>query len=69
MYRIETKGYDKKQKTIISNQYLIPKIIKVILKDEIIIPDETIEYLAENVTDKEKVFVILRGRWRLYIRK
>ena len=56
MYRIETKGYDKKQKTIISNQYLIPKIIKSVnfKKDEIIIPDETIEYLAENVTDKEK---------------
>ena len=56
MYRIETKGYDSKDKTIISNNYLIPKIKKSVnFKDEdIIIPDETIEYIAKNLTDNEK---------------
>ena len=28
MYRIETKGYDSKQKTVISKNYLLPKIME-----------------------------------------
>ena len=56
MYRIETKGYDSKDKTVISNNYLIPKIKKSVnfKEEDIIIPDETIEYIAKNLTDKEK---------------
>ena len=56
MYRIKTKGYEKKDKKIISGKYLIPKIEKNInFKDgEIIIPDETIEYICDKYTDGEK---------------
>ena len=55
MYKIHTKGYDKKEKSIISNQYLLPKIREqVMFKDEdIIIPDESINYIIENFCNKE----------------
>jgi ATP-dependent Lon protease len=55
MYRIKTKGYDKKQKTIISNQYLLPKIrdqVKFSCED-IIIPQETIHHIIETHCNKE----------------
>ena len=55
MYRIHTKGYDKKQKTIISNNHLLPKIREQVKfrDDEIIIPDETLHYIMENYCNKE----------------
>ena len=56
MYRIKTDGYDKKDKCVISHKYLIPKIEKNINfeKDKIIIPDETIKYICDNLTEGEK---------------
>ena len=55
MYRIHTNGYGKKDKTHIAQKYLIPKIrSEVAFKPEqIIIPDETIEYIVEHHTNKE----------------
>ena len=55
MYRIHTNGYNKKDKTHIAQKYLIPKIqSEVAFKPEqIIIPDETIEYIVEHHTNKE----------------
>ena len=55
MYKIQTKGYDKKEKTVIATKYLIPKIIEQVnfADGEIIIPNETIEYIIENYTEKE----------------
>jgi len=55
MYRIHTNGYAKKDKTHIAQKYLIPKIrSEVAFKpDQIIIPDEIIEYIVEHHTDKE----------------
>jgi ATP-dependent Lon protease len=55
MYRIHTNGYGKKDKTHIAQKYLIPKIqSEVAFKpDQIIIPDETIEYIVEHHTNKE----------------
>jgi ATP-dependent Lon protease len=55
MYRIQTKGYNQKQKTTIANQYLLPKIRdQVIFEDgQIIIPDETIHYIIDNHCCKE----------------
>jgi ATP-dependent Lon protease len=55
MYRIQTKGYDKKQKTIISNDYLLPKIREQVCfqTDDIHIPEETIHYIIENYCNKE----------------
>ena len=55
MYRIQTKGYDKKEKATISNDYLLPKIQNQVRfkKSDIIIPDETIHHIIENHTDKE----------------
>jgi ATP-dependent Lon protease len=55
MYRIMTKGYDKKQKTVISNDYLLPKIreqVKFSCED-IIIPEESLHYIIETHGDKE----------------
>ena len=56
MYRIKTDGYDKKDKCVISHKYLIPKIEKNINfeKEQIIIPDETIQYICDNLTEGEK---------------
>ena len=50
MYRIETKGYDKTQKMVISNQHLLPKIREQVKFEstDIIIPDETLHYLVEE---------------------
>ena len=55
MYRISTKGYKIDDKKIIASKYLIPNIEKEVNfeKGQINIPDETIEYIAENLTEKE----------------
>ena len=55
MYKIQTKGYDKKEKTIISNNYLLPKIREQVkfTYEDIIIPDESIHYIIENHCLKE----------------
>lgn len=55
MYRIQTKGYNQKQKTVISNEYLLPKIREQVKFkiDEITIPEATIHYIIENFCDKE----------------
>ena len=55
MYRIQTKGYDKKQKTIISNNYLLPKLREQVKfnDDQIIIPEESLHHIIENHCNKE----------------
>ena len=55
MYRIETKGYTKEEKTIIANNYLLPKIQKQlnIVTGKIIIPTETIHKIIDKYTEKE----------------
>ena len=54
MYSIHTNGYTKKDKTQIAQKYLIPKIqTEVAFKPyQIIISDETIEYIVEHHTNK-----------------
>jgi len=56
MYRISTDGYVSKEKCVIANDYLIPKIQEnVNFQDgQIIIPDDTITYMCDTLTDKEK---------------
>lgn len=55
MYRIETKGYNQKQKTVISNQYLLPKIREQIRFEsgDVIIPDATLHYIIDNFCNTE----------------
>ena len=55
MYRIQTKGYDKKQKIIISNNYLLPKIQEQIRFDpnDIQITEEALNYIIDNNCEKE----------------
>jgi len=55
MYRIQTKGYNLKQKTVISNNYLLPKIREQVKfnDSEIIIPDETINHIIDKHCNKE----------------
>jgi len=50
MYRIQTKGYDAKEKLIIARDYLLPKIREQVnfTEEEVIIPDETIQYIISN---------------------
>jgi ATP-dependent Lon protease len=55
MYRIQTKGYNQKQKTAISNNYLLPRIreqVKFEIED-IVIPEQTLHYMIENHCNKE----------------
>ena len=56
MYKIQTAGYEKKDKRTISKDYLIPTIIKQVnfKETDIIIPDETIDYIVETYTHEEK---------------
>jgi ATP-dependent Lon protease len=55
MYRIQTMGYNQKQKTTIAKDYLLPRIREQVhfASDQIIIPDNTIHYLIENHCNKE----------------
>lgn len=55
MYKIQTKGYDMKQKTIITNDYLLPRLRDQVrfTKEEIIMPDTTIQYIIDNYCNKE----------------
>ena len=51
-----SNGYEKKDKRTISKNYLIPKIIEQVnfKSEDIIIPDDTIDYIVENYTEGEK---------------
>jgi ATP-dependent Lon protease len=50
MYRIQTKGYDTKEKIVIARNHLLPKIREQVnfTESEVIIPDEVIEYIVSN---------------------
>ena len=56
MYRINTMGYNKKDKTQIAQKYLIPKICAEVgfREGDIVIPDTVIEHIVENYTEKEE---------------
>ena len=47
MYRIQTKGYNTKEKITIAKNYMLPKIREQVNFDEgmVIIPDDTLEYI------------------------
>jgi len=60
MYVVETKGYSNKEKVIIAQKYLLPKILEQVFfrADEVIIPDDTIQYMLEKpemITKEEGV--------------
>ena len=50
MYRIQTEGYDAKEKVTIARKYLLPKIQEQVNFNDgdIIIPDDTLEYIISN---------------------
>ena len=50
MYRIQTKGYDAKEKMIIARNYLLPKIREQVsfTAEDITIPDETLQAIIAN---------------------
>lgn len=58
MYHIQTKGYNTKEKVIIANKYLLPKIREQVnfSDDDVVIPDETLEYIItkEGFTKREE---------------
>ena len=55
MYRIQTKGYDKNEKTTIANDYLLPKIRDQVKfsSTDIVIPDKTVQYIIDTHTSEE----------------
>ena len=50
MYRIQTKGYESKEKIIIARKHLLPKIREQVnfKEDDVIIPDETLKYVINH---------------------
>ncbi len=50
MYRIQTKGYEQKEKVTIARNYLLPKIREQVnfKEGDIVIPDETLEHIISN---------------------
>ena len=50
MYRINTKGYDAKDKVIIARKHLLPKIREQVnfKEEDIVIPDETLQYIISS---------------------
>ena len=55
MYRIKTKGYMSKEKTVIANNYLLPKIREQVRfnSDDIIIPNDVIAHINDLHCNKE----------------
>ena len=55
MYRIMTKGYSSKEKIVISNNYLLPKIREQVKfnNEEIIIPETTVSHIIDTYCNKE----------------
>jgi ATP-dependent Lon protease len=55
MYRIKTKGYVSKEKTVIANNYLLPKIKEQVRFNEgdIIIADDVISHIIDSHCNKE----------------
>jgi ATP-dependent Lon protease len=55
MYRIETKGYDLKQKTIICEKHIVPCVRNIVSfkESEITFPQESLHYIINNVVEKE----------------
>lgn len=56
MYKIETKGYDAKEKGIIARKHLLPSIRRQIdfKEEDLILTDEVLSYLIQNYTKEEK---------------
>jgi ATP-dependent Lon protease len=50
MYRIQTKGYEAKEKVTIAKNYMLPKIREQVAfkEGEVIIPDDVIQYIASS---------------------
>jgi ATP-dependent Lon protease len=55
MYRIKTKGYSGKEKNVIANNYLLPRIREQVKFNEgdITIPDDVLSYINETHCHKE----------------
>ncbi len=55
MYKIKTSGYNMKEKVIIANQYLLPRIREQVKFDNesITIPDESLQYIVDMHCCKE----------------
>ena len=55
MYRIKTVGYTGKEKNVITNSYLLPKIQEQVKfqNNEIVIPETTISHIIETHCNKE----------------
>lgn len=77
MYRIQTKGYNTKEKIIIAKNYILPKIQEQVkFKDgDIIIPDDTLEYIItkpsftkseEGVRNLKRCLEIIYTKLNLY---
>ena len=56
MYRISTNGFDCKEKLVIANNYLLPKICEQVKfkKEDIIIPDDTLTNIIKTYTENEE---------------
>ena len=56
MYNIQTKGYDSKEKIIISRDHILPKIREQVRfeEEDVVINDEVIRYIIETHTMKEQ---------------
>ena len=50
MYRIQTQGYESKEKITIARDYLLPKIREQVnfSEEDIVIPDETLKYIIST---------------------
>ena len=50
MYRIQTKGYESKEKVIIARKHLLPKIREQVnfAEDDVVISDDTLQYIISN---------------------
>lgn len=68
MYTITVNGYDSKDKLMIAKDYLIPSIRNTISLDDIIIPNETIQYIIEHHSSEKGVRDLKRCIETIYLK-
>ena len=56
MYRIQTDGYNEKEKSVIARSHLLPKIREQVKfsEEDIVIDDDVLGFIVNEYTEKEK---------------
>jgi ATP-dependent Lon protease len=62
MYRIQTSSYSQKEKTVIANNYILPRIREQVkfTTEDIIVPDDCLHYIIDKFCKEDGVRTLKR---------